>query len=568
MKRQKTFFFVNYEGVRQGLGVSVVDTVPSPNARAGNLVTGPVAVSPLVAPYLAFFPQPNGAIKGDAGTYTFSAHNDTHENLVTTRVDHRFSEKDAIHGTYLFDQGATTGPDVYDSVLLGTYSRRQTASVEESHIVSPWSINFLRLGINRVVTEQVQSVAAINPLAADSSLGFLPGRNIGQITIPGITGYPGGLNAAGDYHFHYTSYQIYDDLSITRRSHSLKIGASVEAIRSNALGAGTNNGVATFGSLASFLTDQPSSFSATIPGTNAPIGLRQVVAGAYIKDDWRVLRNLTLNLGLRYETATVPTEEHNKLATLTFGSQQLRLGSPFFQNPTHRDFSPVIGAAWDPFGDQKTVVHAAFGQYDVLPLTSLFSLIAILSAPFNLQGSSTTVPAGSFPNGLYQSLAAGGPRADFVQQNPKRSYVLQWNFDVQRQFTPTVILEAGYTGSHGVHLPLIENDINTVLPATVSSAGYVWPVPAGSGTKPWPNWGNVTGLLWESRPDTTRSMSGFKSASATACSPRHHTPGPRASIPVRIRSQQRIPIPCPTSPTSIPDCADPSRISTFLKCSS
>jgi hypothetical protein len=497
VKRQKTFFFVNYEGVRQGLGVSVVDTVPSPSARAGNLVTGRVTLSPLVAPYLAFFPQPNGPIKGDAGTYTFSAQNDTHENLFTTRLDHQFSEQDGIHGTYLFDQGATTGPDVYNSVLLGTFSRRQMASIEESHIISPWMVNFLRLGINRVVTEQVQSVSAINSLAADSSLGFIPGRNAGQITIPGITGYPGGLNAAGDYHFHHTSYQIYDDLSMTRRSHSLKIGASVEAIRSNALGAGTNNGVVTFGSLASFLTDQPSSFSATIPGTNAPISLRQVVAGAYIKDDWRVLRNLTLNLGLRYETATVPTEEHNKLATLKFGSQQLKVGSPFFQNPTHRDFSPVIGAAWDPFGDQKTVVHAAFGQYDVLPLTSLFSLIAILSAPFNLQGSSTTVPVGSFPNGLYQSLAAGGPRADFIQQNPKRSYVLQWNFAVQRQLTPTVIAEAGYTGSHGVHLPLIENDINTVLPAAVTPSGYVWPVPVGSGAKPWPGWGSVTGLLWQ-----------------------------------------------------------------------
>src|SRR5229473_981125 len=92
-----TFFFVNYEGVRQGLGVTVVDTVPSPNARAGNLVSGPVTVNPLVAPYLAFFPLPNGPVKGDAATYTFSAQNDTHENLVTTRVDHQFSEKDAIH---------------------------------------------------------------------------------------------------------------------------------------------------------------------------------------------------------------------------------------------------------------------------------------------------------------------------------------------------------------------------------------------------------------------------------------------------------------------------------------
>jgi hypothetical protein len=496
IKHRRTFFFVNYEGVRQGLGVTDVDTVPSPSARAGNLVAGPVTVSPLAAPFLAFFPLPNGPVKGDAGTYSFSAQNDTDENLVTTRIDHHFSERDTIHGTYLFDQGATTGPDVYNGVLLGTFTRRQTASLEESRILSPWAMNSLRAGVNRVVAEEVQSLSAINPLAADPSFGFLPGRNVGQIQIAGITEYPGGLYATGDYHFHYTSYQLYDDVSMTRGRHSLKAGVSVEAIRSNALGAGTNNGAVNFGSLATFLTDQPSSFSATIPGTNAPIGLRQVVAGVYIKDEWRVLRNLTLNLGLRYETATVPTEEHNNLATLTFGSQHLRLGTPYFQNPTHRDFAPVIGVAWDPFGDKKTVVHASFGQYDVLPLTSPFSLIAILSAPLNLQGSSTAVPAGSFPNGLYQSLAAGGPRADFIQQNPKRSYVLQWNFEVQRQLTPAVTAEACYTGSHGVHLPLIENDINTVLPAAVTSAGNFWPVPVGSGAKPWPGFGNVTGVMW------------------------------------------------------------------------
>jgi hypothetical protein len=108
---------------------------------------------------------------------------------------------------------------------------------------------------------------------------------VGEITIAGITQYPGGLGATGDYQFHYTSYQIYDDLSVTRGSHSLKTGFSVEAIRSNALGAGTLNGNASFGSLASFLMDEPSSFASTLPGTNVPEGLRQVVAGAYVKDD-------------------------------------------------------------------------------------------------------------------------------------------------------------------------------------------------------------------------------------------------------------------------------------------
>ena len=496
IKRQRTFFFFDYEGIRQGLGVTTVDTVPSPAARIGQLVAVPVTVSPLVAPFLAFFPLPNGPIKGDAGTYTFASQNITTENFVTSRVDHRFSDYDAIHATYLFDKGQTTGPDAFDSILLGTFSQRQTASIEESHVFSPSAVNSARIGLNRIVAEQVQSLSTINPIVDDRSYGFLPGRDVGQISIAGFTTYLGGPGAQGDYIFHYTSYQADDDLSITRGSHSLRTGLALERIQSNTLGAGNNNGAVTFGSLAAFLTDQPSSFLATIPGTSTPEGLRQYVVGAYLQDDWRVLRNLTLNLGVRYEMATVPAEEHDRLGTLVYGSQQLKLGSPYFNNPTRRNFSPRLGAAWDPFGDGKTAVRAAFGQYDYLPLTSLFSLVSVISAPFNVQGSSTSVPVGSFPGGLYESLAAGGPRADFIEQNPRRSYVLQWHFSVQRQLTPSLLFEAGYTGSHGVHLPLLVGDVNAVPPAAATSQGYVWPMPRGSGVNPWPTWGNVSAVLW------------------------------------------------------------------------
>jgi hypothetical protein len=500
-KRQRTFFFFDFEGVRQGLGVTTVDTVPSAEARIGQLVAGPVTVSPLVAPFLAFFPLPNGPIKADTGTYTFAAQNVTTENFVTSRLDHRFSDYDAIHATYLFDDGQTTGPDAFDGVLLGTFSQRQTASIEESHIFSPSVVNFARIGFNRNVAEQVQSLSAINPLADDTSYGFLPGRDVGQISIAGVTAYPGGLGAQGDYLFHYTSWQADDNLSITRGSHSIRVGVAFERIQSNTLGAGANNGTVSFGSLARFLTDRPTSFVATIPGTSVPEGLRQYVVGAYLQDDWRVLRNLTLNLGVRYEMATVPTEEHDRLGTLVLGSQQLKIGSPYFNNPTLRNFSPRVGAAWDPFGDGKTSVRGAFGQYDNLPLTSQFSLLSVISAPFNLQGSSTSVPVGSFPDGLYQSLAAGGPRADFIQQNPKRSYVFQWNFSIQRQLTPSLLFEAGYSGSHGVHLPLVVGDINTTPPAEDTPQGYVWPTPRGSGVKPWPAWGTVNAVMWEVSSD-------------------------------------------------------------------
>src|SRR5271155_963816 len=189
IKRQRTFFFLDYEGIRQGLGVTSVDTVPSANARIGQLVAGPVAVSPLVAPFLNFFPLPNGPIRGDTGTYTLASQNVTTENFVSSRLDHRFSDHDATHATYLFDKGQTTGPDAFDGVLLGTFSQRQTGSIHESHTFSPSVVNFTRIGFNRNVAEQVQSRSAINPLADDSSYGFLPGRDVGQISIAGVTTY-------------------------------------------------------------------------------------------------------------------------------------------------------------------------------------------------------------------------------------------------------------------------------------------------------------------------------------------------------------------------------------------
>jgi hypothetical protein len=494
----KTFFFADYEGIRQSLGVTTVDTVLSPDARSGQLVLGKVTVNSKIAPYLALFPLPNAGIKGDTGTYAFAAQDATDENFFTSRIDHTFSEKDHIHGTFLFDNGRTDGPDIFNGVLLGTESHRKTANIEEGHVFSPVAINFVRIGVNRVVAEQVKSESAINPLANDPSLGFMPGRAVGGINIAGLTNYPGGFGAAGDYQFAYTSYQFYDDFSLTKRAHSLKIGGAFERIQSNALGAGTNNGTATFGSISGFLQNLPTAFSATVPGTGVPTGLRQSVFGLYVQDDWRYRRNLTLNLGLRYEPASVPTEEHDRLATLVWGSQQLKIGSPWFQNPTKRNFSPRFGFAWDPFGDGKTSIRAAFGLYDSLPLTSLFSLIAVLSAPYNEQGSSTSVPAGSFPNGLANTLAAGnGLRAAFIEQNPKRNYVEQWNLTVQRQLTRGLMAELGYSGSHGVHSPLIISDINTALPVANTPAGYVWPTPKGSGAKPWANFGNATSVIWQ-----------------------------------------------------------------------
>ena len=183
IRRDRTFFFVDYEGIRQGLGITTVDTVPSANAHNGLLTTGQVTVNPQVAPYLALFPLPNAGTTGDTGRFAFSAQNVTTENFLTARGDHHFSDRDTIHSIFVFDDGTTSGPDAFDFVLDGTLSHRKTGDVEETHIFSPTVVNFARMGVNRVVAEQVASLAAINPAAADPSLGFVPGRNVGQMNI-------------------------------------------------------------------------------------------------------------------------------------------------------------------------------------------------------------------------------------------------------------------------------------------------------------------------------------------------------------------------------------------------
>ena len=493
----RTFFFVDYEGFRQALGVSNVDNVPTASARAGKLQAGAVTVNPKVIPYLALYPTPNGVVAGDIGTYLYSSQQHSTEDLITARIDHRFSNADSIHGSFLIDNGKLTGPDAFNDVVLGTNSHRKFASVEETHLISPTMINFLRAGVNRTVVSAVETIEALNPLVADTALGFIPGHAVGQINVTGLTNFQGGLGATGDYQFHYSSYQAYDDLFWTKGNHALKFGIAGERVFSSGLAGGSPNGMATFGSLSNFLTNKPTTFTANIPGTDNPVGFRQTVFGLYVQDDWRLRPNLTLNLGLRYELSTVPTEQHNRLTTLaTLTSPAPRLGSPLFTNPTGRAVSPRVGFAWDPFRTGKTSIRGAFGMYDSLPLLYEMLLVQLLSQPYFEQGSSAALAAGSFPNGMFSTLSASSLRTAYIEQNPKRNYVMQWNFNLQRQLMTDLSLEVGYSGSHGVHSPFLSTDVNIVLP-TVTAQGYVWPAIRGSGTRINTNVGAISPLVWQ-----------------------------------------------------------------------
>ncbi len=530
IQKDRTFFFADYEGIRQSKGITDTSTVPSPAARNGQLCSQPnplsncpptppppVSVDASVQMYLPLYPLPNAGLDpttgGDTGTFAFAGQQVIREDFVTARLDHKFSDKDSISGTYLFDDTPYRAPDPFNNVLLGNQTLRHITSVEETHIFSPSLLNSFRAGYNRDGVANDQTVKALNPLAADPSLRADPGRDATQANVSGISPLTGGVGANPTYFYYWNSWQAYDEALLARGTHSLKFGVALERMDLNELVLRDPSGIFSFGSLADFLTNVPSRFVTGVASTLTPRGLRQTVLGLYVQDDWRWRPNLTLNLGLRWEMATVPTEVQGKLANLiNVTDAQPHLGSPFFSNATKHNFDPHVGFAWDPFRKGSTAVRGGFGVFDVLPLPYQFTLYTSQAAPFFAYGSVTPsstppLPPGSFFAGAFPLLSASSLQGVYVEQHPHRSYVMQWNLNVQHAITPNLATMVGYVGSRGVHLPFVDDDMDIVYP-TKTPSGYLWPcAPLDpvtgqctqylAGTTLNPNFGDIRGLMYK-----------------------------------------------------------------------
>jgi Carboxypeptidase regulatory-like domain/TonB dependent receptor len=527
IRKDRTFIFGDYEGLRQSLGVTTVDTVPSEAARQGQLSTGPVTVDPAVSRFLAaFYPLPNGSLlgAGDTGIYSFAAQHITTENYFTARLDHKFSEDDSTSGTYMRDNSKTVQPDNFGGLFSDIAVSRQVIALHEQHSFSSALLNVASLGFSRTlgIVGKVSSVA--NSFMNDPSYAFKPGGFAGAVrAVPGVTDFLGAPLANGfipsSKSIAWNSFQGGDDAFLTRGIHTLKFGALIERMQENQVTNSNVNGAFRFNSLQSFLTNVPQSFAGNAAVSSPDFGLRQTLFGAYVQDDIRLRKNLTFNAGLRYEMVTVPAEAHNLISNLhNLSDAQPVLGSPFFQNPTLRNFEPRLGFAWNPRGG-KTLVRGGFGIFDVLPLPYEFTTTIQHALPFAHEiYANNIVPPGDFPTGAFEhfSNVTSASRSLFVELKPRRNYVMQWNFSVARELSSTLAVTLGYVGSRGVHQPYRMDNIDMVLP-DLTSAGYLWPcgpdasgnacaagfLPGGTQASPLPsstvnpNYGRISASLWQ-----------------------------------------------------------------------
>ena len=519
IRKDKLFIFGDYEGIRQSLGITKVDTVPSAAARQGivgfsdpsKFPTGCVATSvpnqcqltvdASTQKYLPFWPLPNDGIKagtnGNIGIFTFAGQEVISENFFTTRVDNKISEKDSLGATYLGDITPFSTPDGLDAKLINSRTNRQIGTLEETHIFDPSLVNSARFGYSRDAAINSFGLSAINPLAQDPSLAAIPGQFAANVSVPGLTLFTGGLKGNSHFLFYWNSFQGYDDLFWTHRTHSIKIGGAVERMDLNMYGVNDPAGVFSFGTLSTFLTNHPKRFTAGFADSLTGRGFRQTLVGLYIHDDWRARPNLTINLGLRWEMTTVPTEVQGKLANLlSLTDSVAHLGSPLFSNPTLRNFEPRVGFAWDPFHNAKTAVRGGFGAFDVLPLLYEFWGTQYRAFPFFRAGAATKLPAGSFFTGATPLLGSASNEDTYIEQHPHRNYVMQWNLNIQRELVPNLTALVGYVGSRGVHQPTRFDDMDIVLP-TKTPQGYLFPSPVGSGTKLNPNFGSIRGTIYD-----------------------------------------------------------------------
>ncbi len=434
--RDKTFYFVNYEGSRQLVGITANGTVPSASVLSQTLAT-----SPQMAPIVAQIPAGTPTSDNTLDHYTSNGVSNVREDTGSVRVDQIFSEKDSAFARLNINDTNTFGPlfgvnasafGVNDHQVVPI--RTTNLALHETHVFSPHMVNDALAGMQRWV----------------STIGSY--ESVPNTTIIGYTINPGN---EGTYFQAATSFQYGDTLTYVHGQHTVKAGGSAYRIQVNRHS--SDYDFIYFASSADFINDRVSSAGVTVgdPGH----GTRATQLGFFVQDTWQARSNLALDYGLRYDIETVPHDARYETQTYDPATGTLAHPGGSYFHINNKDFQPRIGISWQP--TNKAVVRSSFGMFfQAYPVGFGSYNVPLNNISGNVSLNSLTVPGLSYPYTPYlaDNTAAAPTVYGFPVHKPD-IYSNQWNLSVAYQLAANTGVEVAYVGNHGVNL-WREEDIN------------------------------------------------------------------------------------------------------------
>jgi hypothetical protein len=533
IKKDKAFFFVNYEGLRSKQIITRVVTVPdacahqflstTPSGACGAPVTenSNPTTRQAVRDAMALYPLPNylpelfGATGAASGTGQALVDNPNigRQNYLLGRIDYLVSDKSSVFFRYVLDRADrdfTTNIPYWPEL---DRTRDHFVSVEERHVLSPKLVNSLHAGFSRTYEDayvygsptvangvaQPGTIATpvtggvtspgVHPLqffSSDPASQFYAVSTAGQ-GVPREDGSinPGSglttINAVATLPFYLVpnKFSVGDDIIWTSGAHSIKAGGSAMKLKENTWAPFQVAPQWVFANLTSFMQGNPNTLNGQVsdaqnPGADATKDYRYWVYTAYVDDQWRLTRKLTLNAGLRYSPTSIIKsaghEQYNLINAPSGNWVPVRQATAI--NPSLHNWDPRTGLAWDPFADHKTSIRAGFGVFHSV----LFSRDTNhwLQPPFLTATQTTTssppiqfpFPWTNLPKATGTVIPTDGTlsctNCDYYGRDTT-PYQVQWNFNIQREVMANTVATIGYVGSHSVHLPA-QNDFNRPIP--------------------------------------------------------------------------------------------------------